>query len=168
STIHTKISTPMREIASFITALILNVLPQIDAESANVVIFGTYQGKPFNSLNVADACSGMRLLRAFVALGVAMAYLEYRPLHHRIVLLLSTVPIAILCNIIRVLLTGIIHIYIGEEYATGTLHTLLGMVMLLLAFGLYGLLAWMMEAMFIEDDTSVQHILVVQSEGENS
>ena len=167
-TIHTAISTPMREIASFITALILNVLPQVDAEAANVVIFGTYKGKAFNSLNVADACSGMRLLQAFVALGVAMAYLEYRSPVHRIILLFSTIPIAIICNIVRVFLTGVIHIYIGEEYATGTLHTLLGMVMLLLAFGLYGLLAWVMETLFIEDETDEQHILVVQHEGENT
>ena len=122
----------------------------------------------FNSLNVADACSGMRLLQAFVALGVAMAYLEYRPPVHRIILLFSTIPIAIICNIVRVLLTAVIHIYIGEQYAQGTLHTLLGLVMLLLAFGLYGLLAWLMEAMFIEDETDEHHILVVQREGENS
>jgi len=167
-TVHTTISTPMREIASFIAALILNVLPGIEAKAANVVIYGTYHGAAFNSLNVADACSGMRLLQAFVALGVAMAYLEHRPLLHRIILLLSTIPIAIICNIVRVLLTGVIHVYIGEEYATGTLHTLLGMAMLLLAFGLYGLLAWLMEALFIEEETDEQHILVVRRAEENS
>jgi len=167
-TIHDKISTPLREIASFITAMILNVLPGIDAEAAGVVIHGTLYGNPFNSLNVADACSGMRLLQAFVALGVAMAYLEYRPPVHRIILLISTIPIAIICNIVRVLLTGVIHIYIGEQYAQGKLHTLLGMVMLLLAFGLYGLLAWVMESMFIDDETDEQHILVVRKEDENA
>ncbi|MCP4710714.1 MAG: exosortase/archaeosortase family protein, partial [Planctomycetes bacterium] len=167
-TIHTKISTPMREIASLVTALILNVLPHVDAQSANVVIYGTYKGDEFNPLNVADACSGMRLLRAFVALGVAMAYLEYRPLVHRIILLLSTIPIAIICNIVRVFLTGVIYIYVREDLATGTPHTLLGIAMLLLAFGLYGLLAWVMESLFIDDEANEQHILMVQREGENS
>ena len=45
-------------------------------------------------LNVAEACSGMRLLMAFLALGVAMAYLHYRPIWQRIGLLASTIPIA--------------------------------------------------------------------------
>ena len=86
------------------------------------------------------------------ALGVAMAYLEYRPLIHRLVLVGSTIPIAILCNVIRVIVTGIIHVYVGSQYATGMLHTILGIVMLALAFGLYGLLAWIMEQLFVEEE----------------
>ncbi|MCP4710463.1 MAG: exosortase/archaeosortase family protein [Planctomycetes bacterium] len=161
-TINEAISFPLRKIASIISALILNVMPNINADSVGYTIKGTYNNVPFTNLDVAEACSGMRLLQAFVALGVAMAYLEYRPLVHRIILLISTIPIAIFCNVIRVLLTGVIHIYVGEKYATGTLHTLLGMMMLLLAFSLYGLLAWVMEAMYIDDEDDDQDILVVQ------
>ena len=86
------------------------------------------------NLNVADACSGMRLLRTFVALGVAMAYLEVRPAFHRLILLLSTVPIAIFCNMLRVIITGAVYMYVGAEYAEGLLHTALGFIMLMFAF----------------------------------
>ena len=159
--IHTTLTMPLRELASQVSATILGLMPGVYCQASGVIIKGTHLGKEF-SLNVADACSGMRLLMTFVALGVAMAYLERRPMVHRIVLLISTVPIAIFCNIVRVLLTGVIYIYVGPDYAQSTLHTLLGLVMLVLAFGLYGLLAWVMNNLFVSQEANKEDILVVK------
>ena len=97
------------------------------------------------------SCSGMRLLMAFLALGVAMAYLHYRPIWQRIILLASTIPIAIFCNIVRVTVTGFIYVLADPRYAQGIYHDILGMAMLPLAFGLYGLIAWFMSSLFIEE-----------------
>ena len=149
--------------ASIVASVVLNVLPNVTCEAQGVVIYGRYGGEEFN-LNVAEACSGMRLLLAFMALGVAMAYLDYRPMVHRLILMCSTIPIAIFCNIVRVLITGLISVYLGTEYATGLLHTILGMLMLVLAFGLYGLLAWIMNHLFVEEDEG--QILVTRRGGE--
>jgi len=160
-TLHNMIATPMRELASLVAAVILNSLPNVQAWAESVVIGGNHLGDEFR-LNVANACSGMRLLRAFVALGVAMAYLEYRPIVHRVILLCSIIPIAIFCNMVRVFLTGVIRIYLGEEYIVGTLHTMLGMSMLLLAFGLYGLLAWIMNRIYVDEEEDKSEILVVK------
>ena len=67
----------------------------VDATTSGVVIEIVYKGQRLEpALDVAEACSGMRLLMAFLALGVAMAYLHERPLWQRAVLLISTVPIA--------------------------------------------------------------------------
>ncbi len=162
--LHESITIPMRVLASAAAATILNLLPGLECEAANVLIHGTYQGQPFD-LNVAEACSGMRLLRTFVALGVAMAWLEYRPIVHRIILLVSTVPIAVFCNMLRVLLTGLIYIFIGPQWAQGTMHALLGMVMLLVAFGLYGGIAWVMNNLFVEEDEK-DEVLVIKKSGE--
>jgi exosortase len=153
----------MRQWASDIAAMILNIMPGVRCESAGVIIQGMHLDTPFK-LNVAEACSGMRLLMTFVALGVAMAWLEYRPALHRAILLLSTAPIAIFCNVLRVLLTGLIHIYVGPDYASGTLHNFLGLVMLGVAFGLYGLLAWIMNRLYV-DDREQEGVLVVNRPG---
>jgi exosortase/archaeosortase family protein len=98
----------------------------------------------------------MRLVMAFVALGVAMAYLHERPVWQRIILLVSTVPIAIFCNVVRVTLTGFIYVLIDPRYAQGIYHDMLGMAMLPLAFGLYGFLAWFMSSLFI-DESQIGH-----------
>ncbi len=111
---------------------------------------------------MAEACSGMRLLMAFLALGVAMAYLHYRPPWQRAILLLSTVPIAILCNVVRVTATGFLYVLAGQKYTQGIYHDMLGLAMLPLAFGLYGLLAWFMSSLFIEEDDAVRANVIIR------
>jgi exosortase len=58
-------------------------------------------------VNVAEACSGLHLLFAFVALGVMMAYMYRRALWERLLIMGSSVPIAIFCNFIRVALMAL-------------------------------------------------------------
>ncbi|MGD0571501.1 MAG: exosortase/archaeosortase family protein [Sedimentisphaerales bacterium] len=146
---------PMRLWAAAASTAVLNLIPKIDALANGVVIDIIYKGKALEPpLDVAEACSGMRLLMTFFALGVAMAYLHYRPAWQRLVLLASTIPIAILCNIIRVTLTGLIYVFCDPQYAQGIYHDLLGMAMLPVAFGLYGAIAWFMSNLFVEDDES--------------
>jgi exosortase len=122
-----------------------------------------YKGQPLEpALNVAEACSGMRLLMAFLALGVAMAYLHYRPAWQRIILLASTIPIAILCNIVRVTVTGFIYVLIHPKYTQGIYHDMLGLGMLPLAFALYGFLAWFMASLFVEESEAVSEDIIVR------
>lgn len=148
---------PLRHIASQFATAFLNVMPNLEATARGVIIDIVYNGKPLDSaLDVAEACSGMRLLMAFLALGVAMAYLHERPLWQKITLLLSTVPIAVVCNIVRVTITAFIHIFIGSKYAKGIYHDALGLVMLPLAFGLYWAIAWFMEQLFVEENEEIE------------
>jgi len=141
---------PMRRWASTIAAGFLDLLPGIDANAMGVVIEGLYKEQMF-TLNVAEACAGMRLMMAFFALGVAMAYLSDRPLWHRLVLVASTLPIALFCNFTRVIVTGLIYVLIDPQYSQGPYHTLLGLSMLPLAFGLYGVIALALNRVFVEE-----------------
>lgn len=159
--IYKQITIPMRQLAAEIATFVLNLVPQLSAEAEGVVIDVVYKGvKMEPGLDVAEACSGMRLLMAFMALGVAMAYLHYRPVWQRLVLLASTIPIAILCNVVRVTITGFIYILWDPKYAQGFYHDMLGMAMLPLAFGFYGLLAWFMENLFTEEGENKEEIIV--------
>ena len=161
SRLYVQFTTPMRQIASKAASVFLSFIPEMEATASGVVIDVVYKGVKIEpSLDVAEACSGMRLLMAFVALGVAMAYLHYRPIWQRLVLLVSTIPIAILCNIVRVTVTGLIYIKGNPKYAQGLWHDLLGMLMLPLAFGLYGFLAWFMSNLFQEESDEVEEIII--------
>ena len=167
--LYTQMTQPMQEWAAWVAAIVLNVIPGLEAMLRGVVIDVIYRGQPLElSLQVAEACSGMRLLMAFVALGVAMAYLHYRPLWQRIVLLISTVPIAILCNVIRVLITALIYIFWDPQYAQGIYHDLLGMLMLPLAFLFYGLIAWLMSNLFIDEDAEQSEDVIVARRADSS
>jgi len=58
-------------------------------------------------LTVAEACSGLHLLFAFVALGVMTAFIYKRATWERVLIMASSVPIAVFCNVIRVTLMAI-------------------------------------------------------------
>ncbi len=159
------ITIPMRQLAASIAAALLNIVSEIEATARGVVIDIVYKGNQIEpSLDVAEACSGMRLLMAFLALGVAMAYLHYRPAWQRIILLISTIPIAIFCNIIRVTITGFIYVLIDPKYTQGIYHDMLGMAMLPLAFSLYGFLAWFMSSLFYDDSKDVREDIIIRKE----
>lgn len=150
---YRSLTIPMRIWAASAAGALLNMVKNVEADVSGVVIDIYFKGQKYEpSLDVAEACSGMRLLMAFVALGVAMAYLHKRPAWQRLVLLVSTVPIAIFCNIVRVTITGFIHVFIGPKYAQGIYHDMFGMCMLPLAFGLYGFIAWFMSNIFAEEE----------------
>ncbi len=168
--LYFQLTNPMRRLAAQIATFLMNLVPDLEATVRGVIIDVVYKGVPTESaLNVADACSGMRLLMAFVALGVAMAYLHWRPLWQRLVLLASTVPIAIICNVVRVTITGFIYVLGDPKYAKGIYHDMLGMLMLPLAFAMYGLLAWLMSNLFVDEDATEQEEVIVRksSQGDN-
>jgi len=154
---------PMRHLSAVVATTFLNWIPDLDATTTGAVIEIVHKGRRLApALNVAEACSGMRLLMAFLALGVAMAYLHDRPRWQRAVLLLSTVPIALLCNIVRVTITGFLYVLVAPKYTQGIYHDLLGLVMLPLAFGLYGLLAWFMASLFVDEDEKTGDNVIVR------
>jgi exosortase len=138
---YVSLTMPMRRWASKVAAAALDLIPNLDATAVSIVIEGTYKGQPFPPLNVAEACAGMRLMMAFFALSVAMAYLSDRPYWHRIILVLSAFPIALFCNFVRVTITGVLFILVDPRLAEGMFHTMLGLLMLPLAFFLYWLIA---------------------------
>ena len=150
---YVELTMPLRHMSASVATALLNMVGDLQATANGVVIDIVYKGQRLEpALDVAEACSGMRLLMAFLALGVAMAYLHERPAWQRVALLLSTVPIAVLCNIIRVTTTGFPYVLGGRQYTQGVYHDALGLAMLPLAFGLYGLLAWFMAGLFIDEE----------------
>lgn len=98
--IYERIALPLQCLAATASTTVLQGVGIAALREGNVIHL------PSRTLEIADACSGMRFLTGFVALGVAFAYLSRRPTWERIVLVASTIPIAILANIVRVTATS--------------------------------------------------------------
>ena len=88
-----------------------------------------------SDLFVAEACSGLRSLMALLTLGVVFAHF-FRPgkMVQQIILIFSTIPIAVVVNSLRVGLTGVLAHSFGEEAATGFIHEFQGMITFSVAF----------------------------------
>lgn len=83
---------------------------------------------------VDDICSGLRSLISLMALGSIFAYWMKAVMFKRILLFLSTIPIAIVTNVIRVIFLASVSEIWGPEYATGFVHDLSGFMVFALAF----------------------------------
>jgi exosortase len=143
---------PLRELASQVSARVISLNGDINTSVGGVVIdWMRFSTGEKGQLNVEQACSGMRLMMALVTLGVAMAYLGDRPAWQRIVMCIFCVPIAVVCNMIRVTVTGFLHIY-GSEFAHGAAHTVLGLLMVPLALGQFWLIGYVLSHLFVEDE----------------
>jgi exosortase D (VPLPA-CTERM-specific) len=85
------------------------------------------------SLEVVEACSGIRSLVSLVTMAVIWGYLTGSPSWLRWLLALSSVPIAIFANGIRVAGTGVAAHFIGAGAAEGFLHTFSGWLVFVVA-----------------------------------
>jgi exosortase len=88
------------------------------------------------SLEVAEACSGIRSMVSYLTLGLLFTHLagDRMGWGRKAILLLSTVPLALMVNIIRVSGTGILAAYFGSRVARGFLHDFSGFVVFRLGF----------------------------------
>ncbi len=97
--------------------------------SGNVIDLGV------TSLQVVDACSGLRFVFPLLALGIVYAYFFERVRWKQVVCVVSTVPIAILINVIRIGITGILVNAYGSEMAEGFFHDFSGWLIFMAALG---------------------------------
>lgn len=86
------------------------------------------------TLEVAEACSGIRSLQALLALGAVYGYFTQRVVWKRWALLLLSIPIAIAANAFRVSGTGFLAHFWGLEAAQGFYHTFAGWLVFVVAF----------------------------------
>jgi len=153
--IYFNLTFPMRKIVTLFTAGVLGLIPGLDVTPSGTIIECVVNGK-FIPLNVEEACSGMRLTMAFLAMGAIIAYMmEDKPLWHRLILLAACLPIAILCNFIRVTITSILYIYVSRTLATGGAHAALGLVMMLVALSAFWLIHWGLSNLVTEEEPEI-------------
>ena len=117
-----------------------------DLSGNTLTLFENGQSFP---LNVAEACSGMRMLVAFLALGTAMAYVGLSRGWQRTLLIILGVPVAIFVNVLRVVTLGLLSRY-DSNFAAGDFHTFIGLVWLIPAFIVFILLMWAVRQLVIE------------------
>jgi exosortase len=147
--IYFMLTDPLRRLAASVASAVLSIFPNLELERTGSNLVYMYEGR-IGKLGVADACSGMRSTVTLCAVGVAVAFMSERPLWQRIVLVLACVPIATFCNLIRVIVTCLLHVFVDPKYTTGNYHMMLGLAVIGLAFAMFSGLAWAMNHLFVE------------------
>src|SRR4051812_42515708 len=146
---YSKIALPLQQLAAWAAIKVLNILGvESYREGTKLIIVN---GLKMRVLNVAEACAGLKSLMTFISVGAAVAFLSSRVTWQKIVITLSAIPIAIFCNMMRVTGQGIIDHYWSEKLSEGFAHQFVGLIMLIPAFFLILLVAWILDNVFIEE-----------------
>lgn len=119
---------PMQLFATKVTVAILHIIGMSAVQQGNIIHLPGY------SLEVAEACSGLRSLISLLALGAVYARMTQKGLPRQLILFISTVPIAIAANIFRVTFTAVGAYAVSKELAEDFLHELSGMMVFIVAF----------------------------------
>lgn len=122
-----EISFYLRIVVTTVSVTLLNGLG-IEAEKIGTAVFSSAGGG--FSLDVADPCSGIRSLLAITALAAAYAHFSQKILWKKWILFLSSVPLAVIGNIFRVLSIGVIACFWGQKTAIGFYHDYSGYIVM--------------------------------------
>ena len=123
-----QVTFPLQLLASQVGEAALRGLGVPVLREGNVIVLANV------SLEVAEACSGIRSLISLLTLGIVYGYFADSRFFVRFVVALCTIPIAIASNGLRVAGTGIAAHYWGPRAAEGFFHTFSGWLMFVVAF----------------------------------
>ena len=114
--LYGKISVQLKLISSEWGVAMMQLYGMSAYREGNVIDLG------FTQLQVVDACSGLRYLIPLIVLGLLLAYMFKAAFWKRVVVVISTVPLSIITNSLRIALTGILHEVAGPKVAEGFFH----------------------------------------------
>jgi exosortase len=102
-------------------------------------------------LLIAEACSGLRMLTAFVVVAATMALLLKGPAWKQIAVVISSIPIAVACNSARILVTAILYLHTSSKVAESFFHDFAGLSMMPLAVLLILVELWLFGRFVVQD-----------------
>jgi exosortase len=115
----------------------------------DVVRMGNIIDMNGTTVAVIEACNGLRMIIAFFVIGGFIALLSRRSRWERLVVFISCVPIALVCNTIRLTITAIAFTYVKGEYWEKLFHDFGGYAMMPLAIAIIVFEFWLLEKIVI-------------------
>jgi exosortase len=138
------LSGPLRRMATMASTYALQTLGLPALAEGNVIRLNDVR------IGVVEACSGLSMLVVFFSLSTALALLLSRPLWIKICLVFSAVPIALVSNVARITITGLLHEWVGSRVADAFFHDVAGWLMMPLALMLLWLVLRVLDRLFIQ------------------
>jgi len=140
SQIYATLTIPLQLFVSAVSAGAARILGIPVFREGNVISLPEY------TLQVVEACSGLRSMIALLTLSAVFGYLTLRSNFLRTILFVTGIPAAIVVNIFRVLLMIAAFYYFQYDLTLGSVHTVFGVVIFILALaiiaGMKGLLSF--------------------------
>jgi exosortase len=151
-----ELSGPLQRIATVLSTAVLQFLGQPAFAEGNVILLGNVR------LEVAQACSGLRLFVGIVALTYAYVAIIRRPWWEKLLLIAAAAPIAIGANVARIVATGLLYQVLHDEHSRQWIHDSAGWAMVLFAAAAFSLLLWYLRRLIKEEQVMDMSAMVKQ------
>ena len=122
-----QITFPLQLLASGLAAFLLEVSRVPVLREGNLIVL------PNITLEVVEACSGIRSLFTLLTLTILYGYFLEKKMAIRFILIGLTVPLALFCNGLRIMGTGVLTQYVDPEAAENFFHLFSGWLIFLVA-----------------------------------
>jgi exosortase len=143
---------PLQRLATVVSTFGLQTLGIPALAEGNVILLSEVE------IGVVEACSGLRMLVIFFALSTAVALLLRRPLWERLFVVFSAIPIALVSNIIRITVTGVLHELVSNEFANEVFHDWAGWLMMPLALAMLWVELRLLSLLLIEQPAAAPRV----------
>jgi exosortase len=148
------LNTPLRKIAAETSVFLLHCFGRPAVREGTTVILDQQE------FDVADGCSGLRMLTGVVALAFAYITITRTPWWQKCILACLAIPVAVLANVLRVAATAFLMEHVTGEAARDWIHDAAGWLTFCIGAVLFLLVSWCLGKMFIELETSGTHPLI--------
>jgi exosortase len=139
--IHTSLMLPLQNMATVCSAFCLQTMGYAVIRQGNILLINN------SAVAVSEACNGLRMITAFFIIVVFISLIIKKNTWEKILLLLSGLPIAFVCNIIRLTFTAVIFTIVSGRKWTTLFHDFGGFAMVPLAVALVVLELWLMNSL---------------------
>ena len=146
--LNTKLTFNLKLISSELGIKIIQLCGMSGYREGNVIDLG------FAQLQVVDACSGLRYMIPLFLMAVLMAYLYRAAYWKKIIIVLSSIPLSIVTNGLRIALTAVLYKAVGPVAAEGFFHDFSGWAIFMVSFAILLAEIWVLSRIMPRPDES--------------
>ena len=140
------LSLPLQGIATKLSTAGLRFFGQPALAEGHTILLGETR------LEVVQACSGLRIFVGILALAFAYVFIVRRPIWQKIIVGLSVIPVTLVANSTRIVITGLLSQYFSSDAAHTFTHDMAGWFMIPFAAGLFALVLWFLNHAFVAEE----------------
>jgi exosortase len=140
------LSLPLQRIATNMSCWILHCLGQPALGEGNTIWLNDFQ------LEVEQACSGLRIFMGIMALAYVYLVVFRRSWWERALLFLSVIPVALVANSVRIVITAFLHKFVSSDAAYKFTHDIAGWIMIPFAAGLFAFVLWYLDNLVSDEE----------------
>lgn len=131
--------------------VVLDMIPDVAVELDGPELSYIRRGGVAGTIAAAEPHRGMSLLLTYVGIGVFVTFATIRPIWQVVLLAGAALPIALFCNLVRLLVWGFMSIY-GAAGPIGTMPRGVAVVVsICLAYGMFVVLSWLMNNLVMDE-----------------